>query len=428
MDHFNYQSGQLFCEQVRLADIAASLGTPSYVYSSATFGHHYQQLAKAFAPLDALICYSVKANSNIHIISLLDQAGASFDIVSGGELARVIRAGVDPAKVVFAGVAKTDQEISEALEAGICFFALESAPEAENISRLATAARQEANAVLRVNPDVDPKTHRYITTGKKLTKFGVDLEEVTAFFEKYSDLPGLNLTGLHMHLGSQITAIDPFVEALGKMLGLIETLRARGQKIEWLDLGGGFGADYQTDTAPLAPAYADAIVDMLGDKDLRIAIEPGKFISANAGVLLTRVVYVKESGPKRFVIVDAAMNDLIRPSLYDAFHFIWPVQPAQGFVPPARTAEPAIDGLLKVDVVGGICESTDFFAKDRLLPPVQRGDLLAIFTAGAYCASMASQYNSRPRAPEVLVTGVEHKTIRRRETYDDLITPEQLCK
>ncbi len=427
MDHFTYQSGQVYCEQVGMADIASSLGTPSYVYSSATFGHHYQQLAKAFAPLDPLICYSVKANSNIHILNLLDQAGASFDIVSGGELARLLAAGVDPAKVVFAGVGKSDQEISEALEAGICFFATESAPEAQNISRLA-AAGKKANTVLRVNPDVDPKTHKYITTGKKLTKFGVDLEEVTTFFEKYSDLPGLNLVGLHMHLGSQITAIDPFVEALHKMLDLVDSLRARGHKIEWLDLGGGFGADYQTDTAPLAPAYADAIVGMLGDKDLRIAIEPGKFISANAGVLLTRVLYVKESGPKCFVIVDAAMNDLIRPSLYDAFHFIWPVQPAEGFVPPARTAEPDMDGLVKVDVVGGICESADFFAKDRLLPPVQRGDLLAIFTAGAYCASMASQYNSRPRAPEVLVSGSEHRTIRRRETYDDLIAPEQLCE
>jgi len=428
MDHFNYQSGQLYCEGVGLAEIAGSLGTPSYVYSSATLGHHYQELARAFAPLDALICYSVKANSNIQIISLLDRAGASFDIVSGGELARVIGAGVDPAKVVFAGVGKTDQEISEALEAGIMQFTLESAPEAENISRLAVAAGKKADAVLRVNPDVDPKTHRYITTGKKLTKFGVDLEEVRAFFEKYSDLPGLNLLGLHMHLGSQITAIDPFVEALGKMLGLIETLRTKGHKIEWLDLGGGFGADYQTDTAPLATTYADAIVDMLSDKGLRIAIEPGKFITANAGVLLTRVLYVKESGPKRFVIVDAAMNDLIRPSLYEAFHFIWPVQPAEGFVPSARTAEPAMNGLVKVDVVGGICESGDFFAKDRLLPLLKRGDLLGIFTAGAYCASMASQYNSRPRAPEVLVSGSEHRTIRRRETYDDLIAAEQLCE
>ena len=426
MDYFNYQSGQLYCEQVPIADIAASAGTPTYVYSAATFSHHYQQLAQAFAPLNPLICYSVKANSNIHILSLLHQAGAGFDIVSGGELARVIQARGDPAKVVFAGVAKTDQEISEALQAGILQFTLESAPEAQNISRLAVVAGKQANATLRVNPDVDPKTHRYITTGKKLTKFGVDVEDVTAFFEKYTDLPGLNLTGLQMHLSSQITAIDPFVEALTKMLDLVDDLRARGYKIEWLDLGGGFGADYQTDTAPLASAYAEAIVNMLQGKNLRIAIEPGKFISANAGVLLTRVLYMKQSGPKRFVIVDAAMNDLIRPSLYDAFHFIWPVQPAEGFVPLARTAEPTMTGLIKADVVGGICESTDFFAKDRLLPPLQRGDLLAVFTAGAYSFSMASQYNSRPRAPEVLVDGADYKTIRRRETYDDLTAPEQL--
>ena len=428
MDYFDYRSGQLYCEQVGLAEIACSLGTPSYVYSSATFLHHYQQLAKAFGPVEPLICYSVKTNSNVHILGMLEQVGAGFDIVSGGELARVVRAGGDPGKVVFAGVAKTDQEISEALEAGILQFTLESAGEAENISRLAGVAGKKANAALRVNPDVDPKTHRYISTGKKLTKFGVDLEEAVSFFEKYSELPSLDLSSLHMHIGSQITTIDPYVEALTKMIGLIDTLRGRGHKIEWLDLGGGFGADYQSDTAPLAPAYADVLIEMLRDKDLRIALEPGRFISGNAGVLVTRVLYVKESGPKRFVIVDAAMNDLIRPSLYDAFHFIWPLEPGEGFVPASRTAEPAMDGLAKVDVVGGICESGDFFAKDRLLPPLKRGDLLAIFTAGAYCASMASQYNSRPRAPEVLVKGQTHKTIRRRETYDDLTSPEQLCQ
>ncbi|NIA06280.1 MAG: diaminopimelate decarboxylase [Actinobacteria bacterium] len=425
MDYFNYQSGQLYCEGVRLDAIAASHGTPAYVYSSATFLHHYQQLARAFAPLEALICYSVKTNSNKHILRLLEQAGAGFDIVSGGELFRVLQAGGDPAKVAFAGVGKTDQEISEAIEAGIGFFTLESAEEAENISRLAEGLGRKVAATLRVNPDVDPKTHKYITTGKKLTKFGVDIEEAVAFFEKYSDLPGLNLVGLHMHIGSQITTINPYVTALKKMLGLIQTLRSRGYKIEWLDLGGGFGADYQSDTAPLAPDYATALVEMLAGQDLRIAMEPGRFISGNAGVLLTRVLYVKQSGPRRFVIVDAAMNDLIRPALYDAFHFIWPVQPAEGFVPTERTSEPAMDGLIKADVVGGICESGDFLAKDRLLPPVRRGDLLAVFTAGAYSFSMASQYNSRLRAPEVLVNGSEQKLIRRRETYSDLTAGEQ---
>lgn len=424
MDYFNYQSGQLYCEQVRLADIAASQGTPAYVYSSATFLHHYQQLAQAFAPLEPLICYSVKTNSNGHVLRLLEQAGAGFDIVSGGELFRVLQAGGDAAKVAFAGVGKTDQEISEAIEAGICFFTLESAAEAENISRLAQRLGRDVAGVLRVNPDVDPKTHKYITTGKKLTKFGVDIEEAVAFFEKYSDLPRLKLAGLHMHIGSQITSIDPYVTALEKMLGLVRTLRSRGYKIDWLDLGGGFGADYQTDTVPLAPDYAEALVNMLSGQDLRIAMEPGRFISGNAGVLLTRVLYVKESGPRCFVIVDAAMNDLIRPALYDAFHFIWPVQPAEGFVPTERTAEPAMEGLVKVDVVGGICESGDFLAKDRLLPPVKRGDLLAVFTAGAYCSTMASQYNSRLRAPEVLVNGAEHKIIRRRESYSDLIAGE----
>ena len=425
MDYFNYQSGHLYCEQVPIADIARSLGTPTYIYSSATFLHHYQQLAQAFAPLNPLICYSVKTNSNVNILSMLAQAGTGFDIVSGGELARVIQAGGDPAKVVFAGVAKTDQEIAEALQAGICQFTIESAPEAQNISRLAVAAGRTANAALRVNPDVDPKTHTYITTGKKLTKFGVDLEQAVAFFDQYSGLPNLDLTGLHMHIGSQITTVDPYVEALHKMLALVDTLRSKGHRIEWLDLGGGFGADYQTDTTPPALDYAAAIVDLLRGRDLRIAAEPGRFISGNAGILLTRVLYVKESEPKRFVIVDAAMNDLIRPSLYEAFHFIWPVQPVEGFVPPARTAEPPIDGLVRADVVGGICESGDFFAKDRLLPPLQRGDLLAIFTAGAYSFSMASQYNSRPRAPEVLVNGSTFQTIRRRETYADLIALEQ---
>ena len=424
MDYFTYQLGQLYCEQVKLTDLAEKLGTPTYVYSSATFLHHYQQLAQAFAPLEPLICYSVKTNSNVHVLRLLKETGAGFDIVSGGELFRVLQAGGDPAKVVFAGVGKTNQEISEAVKAGIGLFTLESGPEAENISRLAQELGQKVAAVLRVNPDVDPKTHKYITTGKKLTKFGVDIEEAVAFFEKYNELPGLGLLGLHMHIGSQITSIEPYVAALEKMLRLIQTLRSRGYKIEWLDLGGGFGADYQTNTAPLAPDYAAAIVEMLARQDLRIAMEPGRFISANAGVLLTRVLYVKESGPRRFVIVDAAMNDLIRPALYDAFHFIWPVQPAEGFVPTERTAEPAMDGLIKADVVGGICESTDFFAKDRLLPPVKRGDLLAVFTAGAYCSTMASQYNSRLRAPEVLVDGAEHKIIRQRESYSDLTAGE----
>ena len=372
-----------------------------------------------------MICYSVKTNSNTNVLRLLGQAGAGFDIVSGGELFRALQAGGDPGKVVFAGVGKTDQEISEAIEAGICFFTLESGPEAENISRLAQGLSRNVTAVLRVNPDVDPKTHKYITTGKKLTKFGVDIEEAVAFFEKYSSLSGLDLVGLHMHIGSQITTIDPYVAALEKMLGLIQTLRSRGHKIKWLDLGGGFGADYQSDTAPLAADYAAALVKMLSGQDLRIAIEPGRFISGNAGVLLTRVLYVKESGPRCFVIVDAAMNDLIRPSLYEAFHFIWPVQPAEGFVPTERIAEPAMDGLTKVDVVGGICESGDFLAKDRLLPPVGRGDLLAVFTAGAYSFSMASQYNSRPRAPEVLVNGSGQEVIRRRENYSDLAALEQ---
>ena len=425
MDYFNYQSGQLYCESVSIADVAAAHGTPTYVYSKATFLHHYEQLAKAFAPLDPLICYSVKTNSNVNVLRLLAQAGAGFDIVSGGELYRVLQAGGDPAKVVFAGVGKTDKEISEAIEAGIGQFTLESGPEAENISRLAQGLGRKVTAALRVNPDVDPKTHKYITTGKKLTKFGVDIEEAVAFFEKYSVLPGLELIGLHMHIGSQITSIDPYVAALEKMLGLIEALRSRSYKIEWLDLGGGFGADYQSDTAPLAPDYAKVLVKMLAGKNLRITMEPGRFISGNAGILLTRVLYVKESGTQRFVIVDAAMNDLIRPALYEAFHFVWPVHPAEGFVPTERTAEPTMKGLIKADVVGGICESGDFLAKNRLLPPVQRGDLLAVFTAGAYGFSMASQYNSRPRAPEILVDGGQQKLIRRRETYSDLIDAEQ---
>ena len=425
MDYFNYQSGQLYCEGVAVADVAASQGTPTYVYSRATFLHHYEQLAKAFAALDPLICYSVKTNSNVNVLRMLAEAGAGFDIVSGGELFRVLQAGGDPSKVVFAGVGKTDKEITEAIEAGIGQFTLESGAEAENISRLAQGLGRKVSAALRVNPDVDPKTHKYITTGKKLTKFGVDIEEAVAFFEKYSDLPGLELVGLHMHIGSQITIIDPYVTALEKMLGLIQSLRGRGHKIEWLDLGGGFGADYQSDTAPLAPDYANVLVEMLAGQDLRIAMEPGRFISGNAGVLLTQVLYIKESGPRRFIVVDAAMNDLIRPSLYEAFHFVWPVQPAEGFVPLARMAEPAMEGLVKADVVGGICESGDFLAKDRLLPPVQRGDLLAVFTAGAYSFSMASQYNSRPRTPEVLIDGEQQNLIRRRESYSDLIAAEQ---
>ena len=425
MDFFNYKNGRLFAEDVDVAKIAESVGTPVYIYSKATILDHFEKIKKAFAELDTTICYSIKACGNINILKILACAGSGFDIVSGGELYRAQQAGADMKKIVFAGVGKTDEEIIAALKAGIAYFNIESEAEFENLIKLAEQTGVKTKAALRVNPDVDPKTHKHLATGKKEAKFGVDIERAERIFAQYGKNDYVNLCGIHVHLGSGGKTIDPYCEAVEKVLPLIDWLRRKGFKIEALDLGGGYGADYQTDTVPTAADYADGIVPLLKGKDLKLILEPGKSIMANAGILLTKVLYLKQGGRKKFVIVDAGMNDLIRPCLYNAFHFIWPAKVEERFSYLKRTEKLDIKGLEFADIVGPICEGTDFFAKDRAIPPVNRGDLIAIFTAGAYGFTMASNYNARPLPAEALVDGKNFKIIRKRQTFEDMIALEK---
>jgi len=425
MDYFNYKNGKLFAEGVDVRTIAAEVGTPVYIYSKATFKEHLQKIEEAYRELDTTICYSVKACSNITILKFMAEAGSGFDIVSGGELYRVLQAGGDPSRIVYAGVGKTDKEIIEALNAEIGYFNIESEGELENLIRLATEENKKLRAALRVNPDVDPKTHTYTTTGKKETKFGVDIERAQKVFAEYGRNKTVKLCAIHIHLGSAGHSVEPYTEAMEKILDLIAKLRGEGFTIEAVDIGGGYGADYISRAAPTAADYAAAVVPLLRGKNLKLILEPGASIAANAAVLVTRVLYVKTGGAKKFVIVDAGMNDLIRPPLYDAFHFIWPVKVKKEFVPQRRDKDLQIKGSEVVDVVGPICESADFFAKDRPLPPVERGDLLSIFTAGAYGFSMSSNYNARGRAAEVLVDGSKFSIIRKRESYEDLVALEK---
>jgi len=428
MDHFNYISGRLFAEGAEVESIAAAAGTPLYVYSKATFLDHLLAIQRAYEVVDPLVCFSVKSCSNVHILAFLAGSGSGFDIVSGGELYRTLQAGAEPGRIVYAGVGKTDAEIIEALKAGIGYFNVESEQEIENLIRLVQLVSPDnpPKAALRVNPDVDPGTHAYTTTGVAGTKFGVSMADADGIFARYGRQSSVNLCGLHVHLGSAGKTVDPYAEAIAKILVLIERLRDKGFRIDTLDLGGGYGADYVTGTAPSAADYASAIVPLVKDRELRLILEPGASIAANAAIVITKVLYCKECHGRKFVIVDAGMNDLIRPPLYDAFHFVWPTCPARGLVPPGRGRFNGLDGTEIVDVVGPVCESADFIGKDRALPPVQRGDLLAVFSAGAYGFTMSSNYNARRRAAEVLVDGDLFSVIRRRETYEDLVAPERL--
>ena len=429
MDHFNYRKGKLFAENVDVETIADEVGTPAYIYSKATFTEHLQKVQKAYGEIETTICFSVKACGNINILKFLAEQGSGFDVVSGGELYRVLQAGGDPANVVYAGVGKTDSEIVEALNAGIGYFNIESEAELDNLIRLAkqnnTAKGTGPKAALRVNPDVDYKTHAYITTGRKETKFGVDIERAQKVFADYGDNGLVDLCAIHVHLGSGGKTIDPYVDAVTRIMPLLDSLRGKGHAIEALDLGGGYGADYESGSVPSAADYAAGIVPLLKDTDLKLILEPGKSICANAGILLSRVLYTKKGGAKEFIIVDASMNDLIRPSLYDAFHFIWPAKVPDNFVPAERNMGLQPNGTRAFDVVGPICEATDFLAKNRFLPPMERGELLSVFTAGAYASTMSSNYNARCRAPEVLVDGESFSVIRRRETYEDLTALEK---
>ncbi|MFQ5424534.1 MAG: diaminopimelate decarboxylase [Phycisphaerae bacterium] len=425
MDHFEYRNGQLHCERRPVAEIVERVGTPAYIYSAATLIDHYDRVARAFAPVNALICYSIKSCSNLHICRLLRERGAGFDVVSGGELVRALEVGADPVRIVYAGVGKTDDEINRAIDARIGWFNVESEPELENLIEIARGRGATVNAALRVNPDVDPRTHRYTTTGTRETKFGVDLERAQRVFDRYAAQDAIRLTGIHLHIGSPVNNVDPYVRAIKKGLALIDSLRSAGFRIDMLDIGGGFGAHYRADEAPPALRYAEAILPLLQDRNLRIILEPGRSIAANAGILVAHTLYVKQSGDRHFLILDAGMNDLIRPALYEAYHFVWPVRPPPGFVPTERGEYPALPGTTLMDVVGPVCETGDFLAKDRPLPPMTRGDLVAIFSAGAYGMAMASHYNTRPKPPEVLVEGDSFRVIRRRETCDDLLAAER---
>lgn len=414
MQEFTYKDNTLFCEGVAIEDIARKEKTPVYVYSRKALLDNFNALDQAFADVPHVICYSVKCNSNIFILKLLANAGAGFDIVSGGELFRVIRAGADPGKVVYAGVGKTKKEIIYALNHGIHMFTVESVSELERINEMAAQMNTTARIAIRVNPDVDPKTHTYISTGKKENKFGLDMEQARGVYKKALALPSVRPVGIQIHIGSQIVQSEPYVNALKKLVPLIGTLRKDGVELEYIDIGGGLGIVYKDEKPMTAEEFAAAVVPLVKPLGLTLILEPGRYIAGNAGVLVTRVEYIKKSGEKTFVIVDAAMNDLMRPSLYDAYHAIQPVANVNG-----RRKAP-------VDVVGPVCESGDFFAQDRTLPVPEENEYLAIMSAGAYGFTMSSNYNCRLRPPEVLVNGESYQEIRRRETWADLIRPEEV--
>jgi len=424
MDHFSYRQRILHCEDIAIPALAEKYGTPLYVYSRATLLHHLKQIQTAFAEVNPLICYSIKTNGNVHLARLMSEHGAGFDVTSGGELYRALKAGGIGSKIVFAGVGKTDAELRYGLESGVLFFNVESEGELLALGDVAKALNKVAAVALRVNPDLPPKTHVKTDTSVKGVKFGLDIDTVLEFAQRIVGHPHVQIKGLHMHLGSPILSAEPYRQGIDKGLVLIEQLRKQGHKIEYLNMGGGFGIHYKKQEALPASAFAEVIVPGVKKSGCKLVLEPGRFIVGNAGLLVSRVIYTKESGGKNFVIQDAAMNDLIRPTLYDSFHRIWPVTPAAEFPAPPVDYEADIPGTLRVDVVGPVCESGDFLAKNRALPPMQRGALLATFSAGAYGMAMSSNYNGRPRAAEVLVDGLNHRVIRRRETFEDLVRPE----
>lgn len=427
MDFFNYKNGELYCEDVPAAKIAKEVGTACYVYSKATFLRHYRQIRDSFAALNPTVCYSVKSCGNINILKFLAQEGCGFDVTSGGELFRALQAGGDPKKMIYAGVGKTDKEIADGINAGIAAFNLESEAEIENIDRIAGEIGKKAVGAIRINPDVDPKTHAKTTTGKKGNKFGVDIERAERVFDQYRGLKNLHIGGVHIHIGSPVYEIQPYVDAVTKMVDLIDRLGKKGHKIEWFDCGGGFGVNYLGPVqAKPVTEHAKALVPLLQGKPYKIAFEPGRYIAGNSGILLTSVLYRKSSGDVKYVVIDAGMNDLIRPTLYESYHHIWPAKIRPEDVEGTRTKDAVPADAETVDVVGPICESGDYLAKGRAMPPTKRGDLLAVFTAGAYGFAMSSNYNNRPRVAEVLVDGSSYKVIRRRETLEDLVAAERV--
>jgi diaminopimelate decarboxylase len=416
MHHFEYHDGEMFAEAVPLTKIAKEVGTPAYIYSLATLKRHFRVFDQAFKAVPHIVCFSVKANSNIALLSAFAREGSGFDIVSGGELFRALKAGGDPKKIVFSGVGKKRQEIEYALDAGILMFNVESEHELTALNEIAGGVGKKAPISLRINPDVDPQTHPYISTGMKKAKFGVEIKRSVENYRKAASLPHLEVVGVDCHIGSQLTSVAPFVDALSRVREyldrvLVGSLKKEGAEIRYLDLGGGLGISYKDETPPSPQEYADAIVRGMEGLDVTLILEPGRVIVGNAGIFLTEVQYIKDTDEKSFVIVDGGMNHLIRPALYGSYQAIQPV--IQG------TGEKIV-----ADVVGPICESGDFFAKDREIARPKRGDLLAVMSAGAYGFTMASNYNSFPKPPEILVDGDKYYVIRSRESLDDLIRGE----
>lgn len=417
MNHFDYKDGILHAENVAIPEIAAKVGTPFYCYSTATFERHYKVYAEAFSGLDSLVCYAMKANSNQAVLATLAKLGSGVDIVSGGELARALAAGIDAQKIVFSGVGKKAHEMDAALEAGILCFNVESEPELDLLNARALEMGKVASVSFRINPDVDAKTHAKISTGKAENKFGISYKRAKEVYARARDLEGIDAHGIDMHIGSQITDLQPFDDAFALLVELVENLRNEGHEIAHVDIGGGLGIPYKNDNSPPPDprAYAQVAENRLKGLNCKVLMEPGRLIAGNAGILVTEVIYVKDGGEKNFVIVDGAMNDLIRPTLYDAWHEIIPVKISAANA-PAITA----------DIVGPVCETGDYLAQDRQMSEPKPGDLLAVSSAGAYGAVQAGTYNSRPLIPEVLVNGDEYHVVRKRLEVEDLIAMDSI--
>ncbi|MCG8315715.1 MAG: diaminopimelate decarboxylase [Pseudomonadales bacterium] len=416
MSYFEYHNNELFAEATPVTRIAESVGTPCYIYSRAAFEHHWKAFDDAFAKHPHLVCYAVKANSNLAVLNVLAKLGSGFDIVSLGELERVIRAGGDPAKVVFSGVGKQDHEIARALEVGIHCFNVESANELHRINRVAESLKKTAPVSIRVNPDVDAQTHPYISTGLKENKFGIDIDRCLEVYQLADSLGHLQVVGIDCHIGSQLTSVEPFLDALDRVLNRVDELAENGIELKHIDIGGGLGVCYDQEQPPTPAAYANALLQRLGDRNLEIVMEPGRAIAANAGIMITEVEFLKPTSGKNFAIVDGAMNDLIRPSLYSAWQRILPVK-------PRKETDAGEQNLY--DIVGPVCETGDFLGKDRELK-LAEGDLLAVCSAGAYGFVMSSNYNTRNRPAEVMVDNDQFFTVRRRETYEDQLALESL--
>ncbi len=413
MNHFEYRDNTMFCEDVPVSAVAESVGTPFYLYSKETLSHHFKVIDQAFADIPHITCFATKACSNIAILSLFKSLGGGADIVSGGELFRALKAGVEPQKIVYSGVGKSAEELRYALESGILMFNVESSQELQKLQEIAQSLNIKAPVALRVNPDVDPKTHAYISTGLAKNKFGVPIEEAEKIYQDANSLSHIEVVGVSCHIGSQLTTVSPFIESLQRVIAFMDRLKESGLQVKYLDMGGGLGIQYDEEEPPHPEEYASAIKKVLAGHGYTLIIEPGRVIVGNAGILVTKVLYTK-SGNKNFIIVDAGMNDLTRPSLYGAYHAIKPVEEKEG------------QQHQEADVVGPICETGDFLAKDRSLPVCDQDDLLAVMSSGAYGFTMSSNYNSRPRVAEVLVDGNEFHLIRKRETKDDLIAGESI--